>query len=102
MLCPECGSDAKRSHSRGIKERIFKSLSGYRIYRCKDCSWRGWLSRERGKTVDKKGVVRTYLLFMITLVVAMAVALYAASALSGSRLLARPGQEPQDTEEPAQ
>jgi predicted RNA-binding Zn-ribbon protein involved in translation (DUF1610 family) len=44
FTCPRCGmEDLKRSHARGL-ERLFRSLSSYRVYRCADCKWRGWLA----------------------------------------------------------
>ena len=48
VLCPQCGgTQLKRSRARG-PERLFKSLSSYKTYRCSDCKWRGWLSTGRG------------------------------------------------------
>lgn len=41
--CPRCGvENLARSHARGL-ERLLKTLSSYRLYRCADCLWRGWL-----------------------------------------------------------
>ena len=43
LSCPQCGLERiKRSRARGI-ERLFKTVSSYRVYRCHDCKWRGWL-----------------------------------------------------------
>ena len=44
LYCPECGSQVRRSHARGMGERLVKALTTYRAYRCRDCGWRGWLS----------------------------------------------------------
>ena len=42
--CPACsGSDVHRSRSRSLAERLKKSLTEERIFRCHRCGWRGWL-----------------------------------------------------------
>jgi len=43
LTCPRCGVDSlRRSHARRF-ERIIRALSSYRIHRCLNCKWRGWL-----------------------------------------------------------
>lgn len=80
MICPACGAEARRSHSRGLREKLFKVTSGYRIYRCKSCQWRGWLTQ--GRLVSRATTVRTYLYFIIVLIVTVMLALYYAGRLA--------------------
>lgn len=41
--CPHCGKfgTLHRSRSRNFKERMIKLFLPYKIYRCKECGWRG-------------------------------------------------------------
>jgi hypothetical protein len=80
MICPACGAEARRSHSRGIAEKLFRYSSGYRIYRCKKCQWRGWASQ--GRRADIVRPVRTYVYFIVVLVITTMLALYYASRVS--------------------
>lgn len=42
--CPTCGElAAHRSHTRSASERIRKSLTRERLFRCDACGWRGWM-----------------------------------------------------------
>jgi UDP-GlcNAc:undecaprenyl-phosphate GlcNAc-1-phosphate transferase len=42
--CEGCGgARLHRSHARNVFERLRKSRSLKRLYRCNDCGWRGWL-----------------------------------------------------------
>jgi FlaA1/EpsC-like NDP-sugar epimerase len=42
--CPRCRvGQLHRSHARTLPERITKSFTAGRLYRCNDCHWRGWL-----------------------------------------------------------
>jgi FlaA1/EpsC-like NDP-sugar epimerase len=42
--CPECGSSRiHRSRVRNLPERVRRNFSARRLFRCDDCSWRGWL-----------------------------------------------------------
>ncbi|MBI1939020.1 MAG: hypothetical protein HYS25_12990 [Ignavibacteriales bacterium] len=34
----------QKSHARNMTEQIIKKLSFYKIYRCKECGWRGYIS----------------------------------------------------------
>jgi FlaA1/EpsC-like NDP-sugar epimerase len=44
QLCPECGSSRiHRSRVRNLPERVRRNFSARRLFRCDDCSWRGWL-----------------------------------------------------------
>jgi FlaA1/EpsC-like NDP-sugar epimerase/predicted RNA-binding Zn-ribbon protein involved in translation (DUF1610 family) len=42
--CPKCGSSTLfRSKARNLPERMRRSLSAQRLFRCTKCQWRGWL-----------------------------------------------------------
>lgn len=45
QACPRCHSERiHRSRARSIHERMKKEFTEQRLYRCRDCSWRGWLT----------------------------------------------------------
>ncbi|HXG70763.1 MAG TPA: SDR family NAD(P)-dependent oxidoreductase [Gemmatimonadaceae bacterium] len=42
--CPRCLKlTARRSHTRSVSERLRKSLTRERLFRCDACEWRGWM-----------------------------------------------------------
>lgn len=42
--CPKCNSnDIRRSRTRNRWERLRKSITDKRPFRCRKCQWRGWL-----------------------------------------------------------
>ncbi len=67
MICPKCSSEnIHRSRHRSRWESLRKSLSTKRIYRCHDCSWRGWLESSSGKkNVSPQHRVITYVMVII-------------------------------------
>ena len=45
ITCPSCGApDVYRSRARSIPQRVKKSLSQQRLFRCHACNWRGWMT----------------------------------------------------------
>lgn len=44
--CPDCSSSGtlRSSHSRNIFEAAVKRITFFKIYRCKNCGWRGYKS----------------------------------------------------------
>ena len=44
--CPDCKSigSLRRSRSRNLTEQGIKFLTHLKVYRCKDCGWRGYMS----------------------------------------------------------
>lgn len=44
--CPSCRQSAVLHHSRArnMTEQIIKKITFYKLYRCKECGWRGYLS----------------------------------------------------------
>lgn len=49
--CPKCGHQTlRRSRSKSTFERMLKKMKAinpFRLYRCSNCSWRGWMSKVR-------------------------------------------------------
>src|SRR5258706_9973278 len=45
MLCPQCGGHTHRSHTRGFREKLVKTLTSHKTYRCRECGWRGGIRR---------------------------------------------------------
>jgi hypothetical protein len=44
QLCPRCQSSrVHRSRPRSLVERVRKRMRADRLFKCPDCSWRGWL-----------------------------------------------------------
>jgi hypothetical protein len=75
-FCPKCGNHLHRSHSRSFSEKLIKVFSRLKLYRCHECSWRGWLAAETKQTVVKtpqKLQSITITLFAILLITAIAV-----------------------------
>ena len=70
MICPKCSSEnIHRSRHRSRWESLRKSLSNKRLYRCHDCSWRGWLTSSEP---EKKNVSPQYRIITYVAVVAIA------------------------------
>jgi predicted RNA-binding Zn-ribbon protein involved in translation (DUF1610 family) len=72
LTCPRCGVDSlRRSHARRL-EKLFRTLSSYRIYRCSNCKWRGWLPTGESPLprIVKKSV-RALLVFAIVILTAI-------------------------------
>lgn len=44
--CPDCKKTGtlRRSKTRSTKESILKNFTFYKIYRCRECGWRGYLA----------------------------------------------------------
>jgi hypothetical protein len=43
QTCPACrGTDVHRSRTRSLAERLRKSMTHERLFRCHACGWRGW------------------------------------------------------------
>jgi hypothetical protein len=44
VTCPKCASQQTcRSRARSFRERVRKRFTKKRLYRCRDCDWRGWV-----------------------------------------------------------
>ena len=80
LFCPECGERVHRSHSRGLKEKLFKALTSYRAYRCRDCGWRGWFGKSN--VLIRRSTLRTIISVLLTLILTSIIALYVVEKLS--------------------
>jgi predicted RNA-binding Zn-ribbon protein involved in translation (DUF1610 family) len=80
LFCPECGERVHRSHSRGFKEKSFKVLTSYRVYRCRGCGWRGWFGSSNA--FIRRGTLRTIISVLLTLIITTLIALYVVEKLS--------------------
>lgn len=80
LFCPVCGEHVYRSHSRGFKEKLFKAITSYRAYRCRDCGWRGWLGKSN--LLIRRSTLRTIISVLLTLIITTLIALYLVEKLS--------------------
>jgi hypothetical protein len=90
-FCPECGNRVHKSHSRGFGERLVKVITRYKVYRCHDCGWRGWLSK--GKALTRAGGLRTLLGLLLTILATVLIAFYLIENYSSNMPL-RPAPSP--------
>src|SRR5215471_20550731 len=81
MLCPRCGENTHRSHTRGFREKLVKRLTLHKTYRCHECGWRGWL---KPTTSNNRHVVRTIISLIVTLVLTTLLAVYVVEKLSAT------------------
>lgn len=78
--CPGCGKTAylHRSRARNMKEQIIKKLTFYRIFRCKECGWRGYIpSITFSRNVWKALVFYLALIFITAYVVKVIITKFA-------------------------
>ncbi len=63
--CPECGEidSLRRSHARNLKEKLLKH-SFFKVYRCRNCGWRGYRSTITIKKSSIKNIFG-YLFIMV-------------------------------------
>ena len=72
MPCPECEEfSLYRSKSKNLKEKVFKKITRYKLYRCRECEWRGWLKKP--KYANKKDMYRDVIFYAILLIIALIV-----------------------------
>jgi predicted RNA-binding Zn-ribbon protein involved in translation (DUF1610 family) len=57
--CPNCGAGntLHKSRRRNLKEKLINSLKLYKIYRCRQCGWRGYLSTFNFSALSVKAVL---------------------------------------------
>lgn len=75
LLCPECGREVYRSRSRGFKEKLIKTFSRYRAYRCLECGWHFWCAEGGSRRSLGLHLLQIVLPLIIALLVA-AIVLY--------------------------
>lgn len=82
MSCPQCGTQAHRSHSHNLIEKLVTGLTPFRYYRCHDCGWRGRLWRPREKSTGGRLGVKAILGMIITIILTLVIIFYLAGTLS--------------------
>lgn len=78
-MCPKCGSPVHRSRTRGLGEKLVKTLTANRTYRCFECGWRGWLQAtdiSQLRESRRRRLVRTIVSVLVTILVTALIALY--------------------------
>src|SRR5438105_2673757 len=80
MLCPQCSGRTHRSHTDSLSEKLFRNLTSLRLYRCRECGWRGWLRNP--KPSRKRHVARTIIGLLVTLLITTLLALYLVEKLN--------------------
>jgi predicted RNA-binding Zn-ribbon protein involved in translation (DUF1610 family) len=79
-VCPACGWRIHHSHTRGVKERFVRAVTPFKMYRCRECGWRGWMSK--ASVSVGKHRLRTLLIVILALLITLLVALYLVEKLS--------------------
>lgn len=74
VFCPVCGHNIHRSHSRGVPEKTIRVVTGYKVYRCHECDWRGWVYKK--KVRDRRKMVQTTLALLVVLAIVIVMTLY--------------------------
>ena len=78
-MCPKCGGPVHRSRTRGFSEKLVKTLTANRTYRCFDCGWRGWLeTTDIPQLIEsrRRRFLRTIISVLVTILVTALLALY--------------------------
>ena len=78
-MCPNCGGPVHRSRSRGFGEKVVKTLTVNRTYRCFECEWRGWLQAadiSQLRVSRRRRLVRTVVSVLVAILVTALFALY--------------------------
>jgi hypothetical protein len=79
-LCPKCGGRTHRSRTRGFNEKLVKAVTSQKVYRCRECDWRGWL---RNRDSSRRGhPLRTIIGVLVTLLITTLLALYVIEKLT--------------------
>jgi predicted RNA-binding Zn-ribbon protein involved in translation (DUF1610 family) len=77
--CPKCGESGvlRKSHPRNWKETLINDVTFFKVYRCRKCGWRNFLSTYNSSAITLKAI-----LFYAGLVIAVAyIVLFALSKL---------------------
>ncbi|MCX7943051.1 MAG: hypothetical protein N2746_00875 [Deltaproteobacteria bacterium] len=78
MRCPSCGNSEKvhRSHSIYLWEKVIKLFSSYRLYRCHNCGWRGWLHQQTGSQLKRISLRQIFLFFILGFLLGVLITLW--------------------------
>ena len=74
-VCPACGWRIHHSHTRGLQERFIRAVTSYKMYRCRECGWRGWMGKAAVPPAGKNRL-RTVLIVILGLLITLWLALY--------------------------
>ena len=68
--CPDCGGHIHRSHTRGFNEKLVRTFTPYRAYRCHECGWRGWLTKSKSivSPQTRRAIIQTALSLLVTII----------------------------------
>jgi predicted RNA-binding Zn-ribbon protein involved in translation (DUF1610 family) len=75
QFCPKCGDYLYRSHSRSFSEKLIRTFSPFKLYRCHECGWRGWLAYDPHKAARPPS--RKFQAILLTLLVILLITLLA-------------------------
>jgi hypothetical protein len=78
-MCPNCGGPVHRSRTRGFGEKVVKTLTVNRTYRCFECEWRGWLQAtdiSQLRESRRRRLVRTIISVLVAILATALFALY--------------------------
>ena len=79
-VCPDCGWRIHHSHTRGLKEKVVRAVTRYKMYRCRECGWRGWMAKASAPM--SKHRLRTTLIILLGMLLTLLLALYLVEKLS--------------------
>lgn len=71
-VCPACGWHVHHSHTRGFREKFVRTLTSYKMYRCRECGWRGWIGKS--DLIARKHRLRLAISLILTLLAALLLA----------------------------
>lgn len=68
--CPSCSlpGTLHRSKGRSLSERIIKKITFFKIYRCSQCGWRGYLSTFKVAKISVRNI-SYYLVFAVVVAI---------------------------------
>ena len=73
IRCPSCGEfKLYRSRSRNLSEKLVKRFLPFKIFRCHNCNWRGWIAKSKLRA--KKPVLKSVFFYIGVFFVAVIVA----------------------------
>ena len=77
--CPKCGQQTLRRSRSKSKFEVFlkriKSINPYRLYRCHNCTWRGWMSKVRANG-QRRMIFKNIMFYISALVFAFLMGLW--------------------------
>lgn len=75
MPCPHCGEfGLYRSRSQNVREKILRKLTRFKLYRCRQCKWRGWLRKPR--YANKKDLYRDLVFYAVPILIGVLIFLW--------------------------